>query len=126
MQNLYKHIAMFSLFFWQLKLDAKEKSLLKLETTPNTEISGPPCAFLICFKTSRVNNFKYVLLFLFLFFAFINILLYILLVFFFFFLSYMANLFYYSMYLCCITVTYLFNINYYSNKNIKLKKSKMK
>ena len=83
MQNLYKHIAMFSLFFWRLKFDAKEKSLLKLETTPNKEISGPPCAFLICFKTSRVNNFKYVLLFLFLFFAFINILLYILLVFFF-------------------------------------------
>ena len=84
MQNLYKHIAMFSLFFWRLKFDAKEKSLLKLETTPNTEISGPPCAFLICFETSRVNNFKYVCAVVFvLFFAFINIVLYILLVFFF-------------------------------------------
>ena len=63
----------------------KRNRYLKPETTPNTEISGPPCAFLICFVTSRVNNFKYVLLFLFLFlfFAFINIVLYILLVFFF-------------------------------------------
>ena len=32
-------------------------------------------------------------------------------------LSYMANLFYYSMYLSCFTVTYLFNIN--SNKKLK-------
>ena len=65
------------------KIRCEREISIKTGTTPNTEISGPPCAFLICFKTSRVNNFKYVLLFLFLFFAFINILLYILLVFFF-------------------------------------------
>ena len=41
----------------------KEKLLIKPETKSNTEISGPPCAFLICIVTSRVNDFKYVLFF---------------------------------------------------------------
>ena len=86
----------------------KEKLLIKLETKSNTEISGPPCAFLICTVTSRVNDFKYVLFFV--LFCFSALLVYIVyassinhmvsLVFFFFaYLSYMANLFYYSMYL---------------------------
>ena len=54
----------------------KEKSLLKPETTRNTEISGPPCTFLICVVTSRVNDLKYVLfffLFCFVFFVCNNI-----------------------------------------------------
>ena len=48
----------------KLKFTAKEKLPLKLEATPNTEISGPRCTFLICVVTSRVNVFKYVLFFL--------------------------------------------------------------
>ena len=51
--------SMSSLFFWKLKFNVKEKLLLKLETMRNTEISGPPCAFLICVVTSRVIDFKY-------------------------------------------------------------------
>ena len=103
-------IAMFSLFFWKLKFGAKDKSLLKPETSPNTEISGSPCAFLICVVTSGVNNFKYVLSLLFFCCLYQYCIVYFIIVFFFF-LSYMANLFYSSMYLCCLTVTYLFNIN---------------
>ena len=53
----------FITFFWKLKFNVKEKLLLKPETKSNTEISGPPCAFLICIVTSRVNDFKYVLFF---------------------------------------------------------------
>ena len=49
----------------------KEKSPLKPKTTPNTEISGPPCTFLICVVTSRVNDLKYVLFFLFCFVFFV-------------------------------------------------------
>ena len=51
----------------------KEKSPLKPKTTPNTEISGPPCTFLICVVTSRVNDLKYVLFFCFVFFVCNNI-----------------------------------------------------
>ena len=51
----------FITFFWKLKFSVKEKLLLKPETKSNTEMSGPPCAFLICIVTSRVNEFKYVL-----------------------------------------------------------------
>ena len=51
----------FITFFWKLKFNVKEKLLLKPQTKSNTEISGPPCAFLICIVTSRVNDFKYVL-----------------------------------------------------------------
>ena len=51
----------FITFFWKLKFNVKEKLLLKPQTKSNTEISGPPCAFLICLVTSRVNDFKYVL-----------------------------------------------------------------
>ena len=109
------------------KFSVKEKSLLKPETTPNTEISGPPCTFLICVVTSRVNELKYVMFFFFLvFFCFLCLQQYRIRLgcvnlkksycffFFLFGMSYMASLFYYSMYLCCITVTYLFNID--SNK----------
>ena len=53
----------FITFFWKLKFNVKEKLLLKPQTKSNTEISGPPCAFLICIVTSRVNDFKYVLFF---------------------------------------------------------------
>ena len=54
----------FVTFFWKLKFNVKvEKLLLKPETKSNTEISGPPCAFLICIDTSQVNDFKYVLFF---------------------------------------------------------------
>ena len=97
----------FITFFWKLKFSVKEKLLLKPETKSNTEMSGPPCAFLICIVTSRVNEFKYVLFFVLLCFS--TLLVYILhapcinrtvsTVFFFPYLSYMANLFYYSMYL---------------------------
>ena len=42
---------MISLFFWKLlNFNVKEKLLLKPETTPNKEISGPPYAFLICVR----------------------------------------------------------------------------
>ena len=58
----------FITFFWKLKFNVKEKLLLKPETKSNTEISGPPCAFLICIVTSRVNDFKYVLFFCFVLF----------------------------------------------------------
>ena len=85
----------------------KEKLVLKPETKSNIEISGLPCAFLICIEASRVNDFKYVLFFV--LFCFSALLVYILyapcinrmvsLVFFFPYLSYMVNLFYYSMYL---------------------------
>ena len=51
----------FITFFWKLKFNVKEKLVLKPQTKSNTEISGPPCAFLICIVTSRVNDFKYVL-----------------------------------------------------------------
>ena len=98
----------------------KEKSLLKPETTRNTEISGPPCTFLICVVTSRVNDLKYVLFF-FVLFCFLCLQQYCIRLgcinrkkiyscfFFLFGMSYMASLFF--MYLCCITVTYLFNID---------------
>ena len=51
----------FITFFWKLKFNVKEKLLLKPETKSNPDISGSPCAFLICIVTSRVNDFKYVL-----------------------------------------------------------------
>ena len=51
----------FITFFWKLKFSVKEKLVLKPETKSNTEISGLPCAFLICIEASRVNDFKYVL-----------------------------------------------------------------
>ena len=53
----------FITFFWKLKFNVKEKLLIKPETKWNTEISGPPCVFLICIVTSRVNDFKYIVLF---------------------------------------------------------------
>ena len=93
----------FITFFWKLKFNVKEKLLLKPQTKSNTEISGPPCAFLICIVTSRVNDFKYVLfLVLFCFSALLIVCAKCInctvsLVFFFPYLSYMANLFYYSM-----------------------------
>ena len=54
-------------FFWKLKFNVKQKLLLKPETKSNPEISGPPCAFLICIVTSRVNDFKYMLFLCFIF-----------------------------------------------------------
>ena len=39
----------------------KEKLLLKPESSKTTQISAPPCAFLICVATSWINDFKYVL-----------------------------------------------------------------
>ena len=42
----------------------KEKLLLKPETSKTTQISAPPCAFLICVVTSWINDFKYVLFFI--------------------------------------------------------------
>ena len=43
--------SMISLFFWKLlNFNVKEKLLLKPETTPNKEISGPPYASLICVR----------------------------------------------------------------------------
>ena len=51
----------FITFFWKLKFNVKEKLLLKPENKSNPEISGPPCASLICIETSQVNDFKHVL-----------------------------------------------------------------
>ena len=53
----------FITFFWKIKFNVKEKLLLKPQTKSNTEIGGPPCSFLICIVTSRVNDFKYKLCF---------------------------------------------------------------
>ena len=66
----------FITFFWKLKFSVKEKLVLKPETKSNTEISGLPCAFLICIEASRVNDFKYVLFFV--LFCFSGLLVYIL------------------------------------------------
>ena len=67
----------FITFFWKLKFNVKEKLLIKPETKSKTEISGPPCAFLICIDTSRVNDLKYVFfLFCFVFLLCLYIILY--------------------------------------------------
>ena len=58
----------FITFFWKLKFNVKEKLLLKLETKSNTEISGPPCAFLIIMHCDFSGQWlQYVLFFLFCF-----------------------------------------------------------
>ena len=41
----------------KLKFNVKGKLLLKPENSPNIEISGSRCAFLICVVISRVNDF---------------------------------------------------------------------
>ena len=46
----------FITFFWKLKFNVKEKLLIKPETKWNTEISGPPCAFLIQVFRERLSE----------------------------------------------------------------------